>query len=79
MPMNSHTFIVPDASCEHCVNAISSSLLDVNGVYNVDVNLDTKQVTVSHDAVVNTGAMREAIQEAGYSISGENVAPQSNP
>ena len=27
-------------------------------------------VVVSHDAVVNTGAMREAIEEAGYEIEG---------
>ena len=72
MSMTEHTFKVPDASCEHCVHAITSSLLKVDGVYNVDVDLDTKDVTVGHDMVVNTGAMRQAIQDAGYTISGEN-------
>ena len=50
--------------------AIRNALLGVDGVYEVDVNLDTKTVVVQHDAVVNTGAMREAINEAGYEIEG---------
>lgn len=73
MSMTEHTFKVPDVSCEHCVNAIKSEMLKVDGVYTVDVNLDSKDVTVGHDAVVNTGAMRQAIQDAGYAISGENL------
>lgn len=72
MSMTQHTFKVPDVSCEHCINAIRSEMLKVDGVYNVDVDLDTKDVTVNHDAVVNTGAMRRAIQDAGYEISGDN-------
>lgn len=72
MSMTEHRFTVPDVSCDHCVNAIKSSVLKVDGVYTVDVNIESKLVTVGHDAVVNTGAMRQAIQDAGYDISGEN-------
>lgn len=68
MSMNEHHFQVPGASCEHCINAITTSLLEVDGVYEVDVNLESKTVTVRHDAVVNTGAMRQAIEDAGYEI-----------
>lgn len=74
MPATEHTFNVPDVSCEHCVNAIRSSVLEVDGVYTVDVNIDSKTVTVNHDAIVNTGAVRQAIEDAGYEISGENTA-----
>ncbi len=70
MSMTEHRFQVPDMSCEHCEHAVKTELLKVIGVYDVDVNLDTKTVTVKHDAVVNTGAMREAINEAGYTIEG---------
>lgn len=70
MSMTEHRFQVPGMSCEHCENAVKSELLKVDGVYTVDVNLESKMVTVSHDAVVNTGAMREAIEEAGYEIEG---------
>jgi copper chaperone len=70
MSMTEHQFQVPGMSCEHCEKAVKSSLLKVDGVYNVDVNLESKQVSVKHDAVVNTGAMREAISDAGYEIAG---------
>ncbi len=68
--MTEHRFQVPDMSCEHCERAIKEELLKVVGVHEVDVNLDSKTVIVKHDAVVNTGAMREAINEAGYTIEG---------
>jgi copper chaperone len=70
MPMAEHRFEVPDMSCEHCERAVRSELLKVAGVFDVDVNLETKIVAVEHDPVVNTGAIREAIQRAGYSIEG---------
>ena len=70
MSMTEHRFQVPDMSCAHCEHAVKSELLKVNGVYEVDVNLDTKTVVVKHDAVVDTSAMRRAINEAGYTIEG---------
>ncbi len=70
MPMTEHRFHVPDMSCEHCERAVRNELLKVAGVFDVDVNLETKVVAVEHDPVVNTGAMREAIQESGYKIEG---------
>lgn len=70
MSMTEHRFQVPDMSCAHCERAIKDELLKVVGVHDVDVDLGTKTVVVKHDAVVNTGAMREAINEAGYTIEG---------
>jgi copper chaperone CopZ len=70
MAMTEHRCPVPDMSCAHCEQAVKTELLKINGVYDVDVNLDTKTVTVKHDPVVNTGAMREAINDAGYTIEG---------
>jgi copper ion binding protein len=70
MSMSEHRFQVPEMSCAHCEHAVKSELLKVVGVHNVDVNLDTKTVVVEHDAIVNTGALREAINEAGYEIEG---------
>ncbi len=70
MSMTEHRFQVPGMSCAHCEHAVKSELLKVDGVWEVNVNLDSKTVVVKHDAVVNTGAMREAIEEAGYEIEG---------
>jgi copper chaperone CopZ len=70
MSMTEHRFQVNDMSCAHCEQAVKRELLKIDGVFDVDVNLDTKIVVVKHDIVVNTGAMREAINDAGYTIEG---------
>jgi copper ion binding protein len=64
--MISEQFIVPDVSCQHCINAVSQEVGALVGVQKVDVNLDTKVVTVEHAANVNTAAIIAAINEAGY-------------
>ena len=63
--MSEITYSVPDMSCDHCKHAVSSELLQVAGVAAVDVNLETKLVTVHGEALDDT-ALRAAIDEAGY-------------
>jgi copper chaperone len=63
--MTEITYTVPDMTCGHCKQAVSSELAEVAGVDGVDVDLDTKLVTVrGHD--LNDAALRAAIEEAGY-------------
>ena len=61
----SHVYSVPDVHCAHCQHAITKEVSQVAGVESVDVNLDTKLVTV-HGSGVSDQAVREAIYEAGY-------------
>ena len=63
--MNQMTYTVPGMSCGHCKEAVSSELQEVPGVESVDVDLDTKLVVVS-GAGLDDGALRAAIEEAGY-------------
>jgi len=63
--MNELTYRVPDMSCGHCEHAVSTELQTVDGVESVDVDLETKLVTVrGHD--LDDQALRAAIDEAGY-------------
>jgi copper chaperone CopZ len=63
--MTEVTYTVPGMSCGHCKQAVSAELAAVDGVDTVDVDLDTKLVTVrGHD--LDDGALRAAIEEAGY-------------
>lgn len=60
------TYSVPGMSCGHCVEAITGEVGKVDGVTDVDVDLDTKVVTVAggdHDAIV------AAIDEAGFDVA----------
>jgi copper chaperone len=63
--MTEITYTVPEMSCGHCKQAVSSELAEVAGVDSVDVDLDTKLVTVrGHE--LDDAELRAAIEEAGY-------------
>jgi len=59
------TYTVPDMSCGHCKAAVTRELSALAGVRSVDVDLDTKLVTVTGEEL-DDEAMRAAIEEAGY-------------
>jgi copper chaperone len=63
--MTEITYLVPDMSCDHCKQAVSSELSSVAGVSSVNVDLDTKKVVVSGEDL-DDAALRAAIEEAGY-------------
>jgi copper chaperone len=63
--MSEITYTVPDISCGHCKQAVSSELAEVAGVESVAVDLDTKLVTV-RGRELDDSALRAAIEEAGY-------------
>jgi copper chaperone len=66
--MSTITFSVPDVSCEHCRSAITSEVSTVAGVDSVQVDLDTKTVTVS-GGPLDEDAIVAAIDEAGYEVA----------
>ena len=59
------TYTVSGMTCGHCVAAVDSEVRAVPGVTDVSVDLDTKAVVVTGDAV-DDAAVRAAIVEAGY-------------
>lgn len=58
-------YSVPDMSCDHCKRAVTSELLEVGGVESVDVDLDSKSVTV-RGSNLDDATLRAAVEEAGY-------------
>jgi copper chaperone len=59
------TFAVPGMSSGHCRAAITAEVRIVPGVQQVDVDLDTKLVTISGNDL-DQAALVAAIDEAGY-------------
>ena len=59
---------VPAMSCEHCTAAVAEELTAVQGVKSVTVDLETKLVEVTGDAL-DDAALRAAIDEAGYAAA----------
>lgn len=59
------TYTVPAIHCAHCAMSIREEVSEVEGVENVDVDLDAKVVTVK-GLELDDAALRAAIVEAGY-------------
>ena len=62
------SYSVPDMHCGHCNDAVTRELESVAGVEAVDVDLDSKQVTITGHAL-DDAELRAAIDEAGYEVA----------
>lgn len=59
------TYDVPAIHCAHCGMSIREEVSEVEGVEEVDVDLDAKVVTIRGQELSDE-KLRAAIQEAGY-------------
>ena len=59
------TYSVPAIHCAHCAMSIREEVSEVEGVDEVDVDLETKIVTIRGNEL-DDAALRAAIDEAGY-------------
>ena len=67
--MSTTTVITVDGmTCGHCVNAVQTEVGKLDGVTDVAVDLSSGQVTITADPTPDAGALREAVEEAGYEI-----------
>jgi copper chaperone CopZ len=67
------TYGVTGMTCEHCVRAVTDELMALPGVRDVGVDLvvgGTSAVRVVSDAPLAEPAVREAVDEAGYTLVG---------
>ena len=56
-------------TCDHCVRAVTTELVLLEGVRSVDVDLTQGAVTVTSDGPLDVEDVREAIDEAGYALA----------
>jgi copper chaperone len=63
--MQTKTYSVPGMHCGHCEAAVTRELEGVSGVRAIDVDLETKLVTVGGDGL-DDAALVAAIDEVGY-------------
>jgi copper chaperone len=59
------TYTVPAIHCAHCGMSIREEVSEVEGVESVEVDLDTKIVTIGGRGLSDQ-KLRAAIEEAGY-------------
>ncbi len=60
---------VEGMSCSHCVAAVTQAVSSLDGVSDVQVDLEAKTVTVEYEEdKVIVPAMEAAIEEQGYTL-----------
>lgn len=63
---NRTTLTAPDIVCGGCAGAIKNAVGRIQGVSAVDVDVETKRVTVDHDAEVTQEELAKVLDDAGF-------------
>ena len=64
--MASKVFSVPNISCDHCVMSIKRELSEMEGVFKVEGDAETKKITVEWDAPATLERLRSTLNEINY-------------
>ena len=56
-------------TCDHCTRAVRAEVGAIEGVTDVDVDLASGIIRVTAEQPVPTSALREAVEEAGYTLA----------
>ena len=62
------TINVSGMTCGHCVSAVTMELSLLPSVSEVDVDLESGQVTITSDTALEQAQLATAIDEAGYEL-----------
>jgi copper chaperone len=60
------TIKIKGMSCNHCVMAVNKALNQIDGVSDVQVDLEKGEATFDHGTSVDMAQIRQQIEQAGY-------------
>jgi copper ion binding protein len=66
--MSTETYTVTGMTCDHCSRSVGAEVGAIAGVTAVGVDLAIGEVTVTSEQPVGTDRVREAVEEAGYTL-----------
>ncbi len=67
--MATSTWTVTGMTCAHCVKAVTEEVAAIEGVEDVQVELETGTVTVTAPSAPTREQMAAAVDEAGYALA----------
>ncbi len=67
--MATTTVTAPDIHCDGCASSIKRALGRVPGVETVDVDIETKAVTVNHEPTVTRETIVDKLDKAGFPVA----------
>ncbi|MET8853782.1 heavy-metal-associated domain-containing protein [Amycolatopsis sp. NPDC004625] len=62
------TYTVEGMTCGHCATSVREEVSELEGVRQVDVDVESGRVTVTSDTPLITDAVAAAVTEAGYRL-----------
>lgn len=68
--MSTETYTVSGMTCGHCVSSVTEEVRELPGVSDVQVDLDSGRLVVTSDSPLGADAVRAAVEEAGYTLTG---------
>ena len=60
---------VTGMTCGHCVASVSEEIRELAGVEDVDVVLETGEVTITSGSPIDPADVEAAVAEAGYALA----------
>lgn len=67
--MATTTVTVTGMTCGHCATSVREEISEIAGVTAVDVDVASGAVTIDSVAPVDAGAIKSAVEEAGYRLA----------
>ncbi|MCY6485570.1 heavy-metal-associated domain-containing protein [Clostridium aestuarii] len=60
--------LIEGMSCQHCVKHVKDALLEVEGIANIEVDLDNKCALVDLEKKVEDSVLKDVVEDAGYDV-----------
>jgi copper chaperone len=74
VPVQRQTLAVPEIHCGHCKTSIEGAVAPLEGVRDVTVDVEGREVTVEFDvARTDINTVADAIREQGYDVPEEQL------
>lgn len=67
----SNVYAVAGMTCGHCVTAVTGEVTKIDGVTGVNVDVASGRVTIESATEIDESTLRDAIDEAGYALTGK--------
>lgn len=65
---NKTTLKAPDIVCGGCANSIKNALGKIEGINQVEVDVDTKNVSIEHDEKVSREKLEAILDDIGFPV-----------
>ena len=63
--------VIPEISCQHCVDTISKALSKVENINSLEVSIDTKTVSIDHSNELDINQILNLLLDQGYTVESE--------